>query len=230
MADGAWTFAAAIKRATDDLNFHALSYLLSGAGNGTVEAGVSLNSGDALLVDVPPLSAAGPTITGTTESYFVVTSKGAGTVAPVYSRYVKSTTTWTHQTAADTVPDQIAATMLEIAAYQATGDFFDGWIAVAAWWEGAMSQTDKEALVSNWRTSDLWNSAHGQPKFLVELNVAGAGASDLVGNASSLSATGTTLDAAETLSSWNFNGTGAGGPAADDYFAAFLPPKFAGIG
>jgi hypothetical protein len=229
VSDGAWTFAAGVKRATDDAAFHAFSYLLSGTGNGTVEAGLSINGSDALQTDVDAFAQTGPTITGTTETYFIVASKGAGSSPITYSRYVKSTTTWTHQTTAGNLVDQIAATMLELGAWQGTGDFFDGWMSVAAWWEGAMSQADKEALVANWRTSDLWTSAHGQPAFLVELNVAGASVSDLAGNASALTATGTTLDAAETFSSWNYNGTGAGGPAVDD-FPAFLPFRFAGVG
>jgi hypothetical protein len=97
---------------------------------------------------------------------------------------------------------------LNIGSGPLSSEFFDGWVGVVAWWEGAMSQANKEALDNNWRTSDLWNSAHGQPTFLCECNVAGASVTDLAGNASSPSVTGTTLDAAETLDSWNFDGTG----------------------
>jgi hypothetical protein len=46
---------------------------------------------------------------------------------------------------------------------------------------------------------------------LIEFNVTASSLVDLAGNANSLNFTGTTLDAAETLNSWNFDGTGAGG-------------------
>lgn len=203
-----------MKRATVGVAYRAPGYLLSGTGNGVAEAGVSLSTGNRLHPDIGPgedTAAGNPTFASTADTYVAVISKAAGTVAPIVSRYVKSTVTWTHYTLTTTVADQIATTMIELGAWQ-NGDYFDGWIGVAAFWEGAMSQTNKEALVTNWRTSDVWTSAHGQPAFLSELNVAGLSAVDLAGNASSITVTGTSLDAAETLDSWNFDGTGATAP------------------
>jgi hypothetical protein len=146
--------------------------------------------------------------TSTTNIYLFALSKGAGTVAPRLAWKANAAGSWTHENLTQTCPDQIDATMLEIGAWQG-GDFYHGHIGLIAWFEGAMSDADKEALDNNWRTSDVWGSAHGQPKFLVELDVAGASVVDLAGNASSLAVTGTTLDAAQTLDSWNFDGTGA---------------------
>lgn len=207
VGDGAYTGVWVLKRATDDAVFHGLGYLLSGTGNGIVEAGLSLNGSDNLVYDGDGFPASNLAITGTTETYMVVVTKAAGLSPLTYSRYVKSTGVWTHHSPGS-LADQIDATMLELGAWQ-NGDFFNGWIGVNAWYEGAMSQAQKEALVTNWRTSDLWTSAFGQPQFLVELNAAAASLVDLAGNASGVTATGTSLDAAETLAAWNFDGTGA---------------------
>ena len=218
-SDGAVTAAFVIKRAVDDANFHGLGYLLSSTGNGVTEFGLSIEGStnqDSLLADINGESVlrgntpTQPTITGTIESYFLVISKAAGTSAITFSVYPKSVATWTHVTSNNTLGNQTAATMLELGAWQ-TGDLFNGWMAVAAFWEGEMSQANKEALVTNWRTSDLWTSAHGQPTFLTELNTATP--TDLAGNASSRTTTGSapTLDAAETMAGWNFDGTGGGG-------------------
>lgn len=210
VGDGAFTMAIAVKRATDDASFHGLMYGLSGTGDGTVEQGMSLNGSDLMVIDDGGFPASTLAITGTTETYFLVLSKAAGSGAVIHSRYVKSTTTWTHQGPGNRA-DQIDFTMIEVGAWQ-NGDFFNGWVAVAAWWEGDMTQVNKEALVTNWRTSDLWTSAHGTPKFLVEFNVAGGSLVDLAGNASGITVTGTSLDAAESFASWNYDGTGAAAP------------------
>lgn len=215
VSDGAWTLAVLLKRGgvASATAYDGVSYLLSGTGNGTAKAGFSFHgvgSGDdnKIFVDVGSGSRTLiATFTNTTSPYLIVLSKGAGTVVPRAAWKVGSGGAWTHQNLNTTVADQIDATMIEIGAWQAE-DFFTGHIGVVAWWEGAMSDADKEALDDNWRTSDWWNSAHGQPVFLAELNVAGASVVDLAGNASSLSVTGTTLDSGETLDSWNFNGKG----------------------
>lgn len=221
IGDGAFTAAIGLKRATDDAIFHGLTYGLSGAGDGTVEQGMSLNGSDLLVIDDGGFPASTLAITGTTENYFIVLSKAAGNAAVTHSRYVKSTTTWTHNGPGNRA-DQIDFTMIEIGAWQ-NGDFFDGWVAVCAWWEGVMSQAEKEALVTNWRTSDLYSSSFGTPKFLVECNVTGASLVDLIGNASGLTVTGTSLDAGETFASWTFDGTGSAAAAP------IVPPTFNAI-
>lgn len=220
VSDGAWTVAALVKR-SGLTTWDAMSYLLSGSGAGTTEAGISfgqdVGSEEHIKVDITGEAGSSfPTaLTSTASPYLLVASKAAGTVAPRLAWKLGSGGLWTHENGASTVPDQAIATFaLDIGSWQ-NGDFFLGWIGVIGWWEGAMSDANKEALDNNWRTSDWWNSAHGRPLFLAELNVAGASVVDLAGNASSLTATGTTLDAAETLDSWNFNGIGAPAVLAD---------------
>lgn len=216
VGDGAFTAFWVHKRASLTNGYQALGYGLSGTVNGTAEYGLSITNNNAGVPNMPTMDASGAAIPTTlteaslTEVYATAVRKAAASSAVIYSRYVKSTNTWTHESVAAVV-DQIALTMLEIGAWQ-NGDFQDGWIGVNGWWEGDMTQANVQALVTNWRTSDLWTSAHGQPKLLAELNVAGASVVDLAGNASGITVTGTSLDAAETLSSWNFDGTGAAAP------------------
>lgn len=209
VSDGAWTLGVLVKFVGLG-DFNALSYLLSGAGGGTAEAGLSYSSSiTSMLIDADGGKPFSSVISSTANPYMFVVSKGAGTVAPRLAWKLGSGGAWTHNNSSSSMADQIDATMLEIGLWEGAADPANGWIGLVGWWEGAMSDADKEALDDNWATSDWWNSAHGQPAFLAELNVAGASVVDLAGNASSLAVTGTTLDAGETLNSWNFDGTGA---------------------
>lgn len=215
VSDGAWTAAWLLKRNTNPVNFDALGYLLSGAGAGVVQAGCSIETTDGMVTDISsqPNSNTGSVAWTFTEStpVILVGAKATGTVRPTYSKYVKASTTWTHDAPSGgaTLPNGIASTMLEIGAWEG-GDLLDDChIGVVAFWEGDMTNSQKQELATNWQTSDWWNNTLGTPMFLVELNVAGASVTDLAGNASSLTVSGTSLDAAETLTSWNFNGTGA---------------------
>ena len=209
VSDGAWTVGILVKMA-DVGHFNGFTYLLSGAGAGTTEAGLSFsNSLLSNTVDVGSGYSFPSNTNSTASPYIFVVSKGAGTVNPRLGWKLGVGGSWTHENndVGGGLPDQIDSDQLQIGTWQ-DSDFMEGWIGLIGWWEGAMSDADKEALDNNWATSDWWNSAHGQPKFLAELNVAGASVVDIAGNASSLTATGTTLDGAETLDSWNFDGTG----------------------
>lgn len=218
---GAWTFAVLLKRIVDptgSTNFDGLAYLLSGSGAGVTEAGLSLTGGDALFSDVAGLNNSNQgtnpfTVTGTAETYIVVGSRAAGTGTVLYDRYAKSSNTWIHNTpGGSTLPDQIAATMLEIGAWEGGDLIDDSYVGVVGIWSAAMSSTQKEELSANWRTSDWWNNSVGAPKFIAELNVAAASVVDLAQNATGLSVTGTSLDAAETLVGWTYDGTGVVAP------------------
>lgn len=220
VSDGAWTTAAVVRFSAADSDFDGITYLLSSTGDGVVEAGISLNSTEELLVDVASQPDAGTALSGSTV-YLVVAKKASGSVRPTYDWKQGSAGSWTHAApgGGSTLPDQIDATMLEVGAWQ-NGDFFDGHIGLVGWWEGDMNNTQVEELGANWQTSDWWNHSFGQPAFLAEMNVAGASVVDLAGNASSLSVTGTSLDAAQTLDSWNFDGTGAADPVTTKTLAA----------
>ena len=191
--------------------FDAFGYLLSGTGAGTAQFGLSASNGDNPVGDYgAPTSTTVPVVDG--ETYILVIRKPTAADLDVnYSRYTRSTDTWAHQALTGIGKAEVAATMLELCAWQGD-DPYDGYMGVAAFWEGSMSQAQVEELSVNWATSDWWNNSLGNPAFLVELNVAAASVTDLAGNASSLTATGTTLDAGETLDTWNFDGTGSGGP------------------
>lgn len=207
-SDGAWTMVAVVKRnAVSD--FGAISYLLSGAGAGVTEAGMSFNGSSQGICDFGGGVQFSSTLTSTANPYMIAVSKGAGSATPRLGWKLGSGGAWTHENAGAAQTDRSAATMLDIGVWEATGDPLDAWVGVVAFYEGAMSDVNKQALDDNWRTSDLWNNPHGHPTFLVELNVVAASVVDLAGNASVTSHVGTTLDAGETLNSWTFDGTGA---------------------
>lgn len=212
----AHTFAVLFRRGGTG-QFDALGYTLD---TGDAQCGVSIANDDGLITDTGTGSRSTPgIITNTTLPYIVAVSKAAGTATPRFS-WMLSGGGWTHDDGSSTEDAPTATDSLEIGVWEASFDWFNGHIGLVAFWSGAMSDTDKEALDNNWQTSDWWNSAHGQPVFLAELNVAGASVVDLAGNATGLTASGTTLDAAQTLASWNFDGTGeeeAGAPYRESY-------------
>lgn len=209
VSDGAWTAAVLMKRTVDNAAYHGLSYLYTGTGAGVTRAGFSLTDADLMYVDVGAGSSVGGlAVTGTTETYLLVTTKPAGSSLPRFHRYNKTTNTWaTPANATSSIPDQVAATSLRVGVWQAA-DFADAWIGLVGWWEGAMSDANVQSLSTDWKTSTWHNSAHGTPKSLIELNTATP--TDLEGGASSLAVTAATVDNTQTLEAWNFNGTGAG--------------------
>jgi hypothetical protein len=87
-----------------------------------------------------------------------------------------------------------------------------------------MTNANKDANFTNWRTSDIWNNPHGRPAFLVEFNVPTANLVDLAGNASGMTVIGgaMSVDAAQTLDGWLFDGTGVAAPP-------FVPPRSPGL-
>jgi hypothetical protein len=211
VSDGAWTMAV-LCNFTDLTHFNAIAYMLSGAGAGDAMAGLShSSSSNDLFIDV----GTGVNISGMSPStstvYMFVLSKGAGTVTPRLAWKAGSGGSWTHVDADGTLANASASDQIQIGTWENV-DFFEGHIGLVAFWEGAMSDGNKEALDNNWATSDWWNSAHGQPAFLVELNVDAASTFDLAENAFDVTASGTVLDDLEDLDAWNFDGTGEGEP------------------
>lgn len=211
-SDGAWTIAALLQfEALTD--FDAVAYLLTGTGAGTAAAGLSYNSSvQQMFIDVDGGHIFPSDITSTSAPYIFAVSKGSGTVAPRLAWKVGSGGSWTHENASTSMPNSSAADQLQIGTWQDT-DNFNGWMGLVGIWEGAMSDGNKEALDDNWQTSDWWDNAHGQPVFLMEMNVAQGSLVDLAGNVSSPSHTGTSLDTGMTLESWDFDGQG---PAPTD--------------
>lgn len=211
-SDGAWTMACLVKRVA--MGEHGIAYLESGGGT-AAEAGLTFAGADnKAYIDIDGGEIFPTAFTSTANPYLLVVSKGAGSATPRLAWKLGSGGAWTHENADAALADQITSNALEIGAWTGN-DPISAWVGVVAFWEGAMSDANKEALDNNWRTSDLWTSAHGTPVFLAELNVAGASVVDLAGNATTLAATGTTLDAGETLNSWNFDGTGVVVPGAN---------------
>ncbi len=222
----AWTRLILCKRAATaigDSSFDALGYLQSGT---TIRAGFSFDGTDHVNMDFGSNRVTTATFTSSTDVLLMILSKGAGTVTPRIGIQVGSGGTMTHANLSGAQADTGSSDRLITGSWKGTADYFDGWIGLEAWWSGAMSDSDKASCGANWRTSDVWNVAHGTPTYLSEYNVAAASFTDLAGNASVLTVTGTTLDTGETLGGWNFNGTGAG--AAVSIPELVMAPPLAG--
>ena len=209
---GAWTVAVLARRGATG-STHAMTYLLS-SGNASL-VGMSFGGANDLFVDAGALPKTTTTFLDTTDPYLLVISKAAGSATPRAGFKLASGGSWTHENLDAALGDQTTAVDLEIGAWQNTSDFFVGHIGVVGFWSGAMSDANKETLDDNWATSDWYNSAHGTPLALFELNVAAGSVVDLVGNATSLAAEAggdyPTLDTGQTLNGWNFDGAITGG-------------------
>lgn len=118
---------------------------------------------------------------------------------------------WTHDGTVGTLSDGATATMLEIGAFETTGDFLRAHFGLGGFWASNLSQANREVLSLNWRTTDWYTNPAGAPVALIEGNTATP--TDLIGNATNWAYTGLTLDGAETLLSFTFDGTGGSGDA-----------------
>lgn len=189
--------------------FHALGYLLSGSGAGTVQFGASIDANEDILMDL----SSSRTVAGTFADsvYMFVITKPAG--SPVTCRLhwkIDAAGAWTHVNFSGTQAFATTATMLELAAWQG-GDFWATHQGIFAGWGVNMNDTQVEECDNSWQTSTLYNHSAGTPVSLIELNTTTP--VDIgSGGASSLTVTGATVDAGQTLDGWNFNGTGGGSP------------------
>jgi hypothetical protein len=208
--NGAYTIAYVFRR-TSTGTFDGIGYL-SAAGVALV--GCSFDSASDLNSDTPnaPGAASNSSVdlTQTTDTNIVVLSKPAGSSVVTYRWKKEPAGGWSSQASPGPEIAEADATALDIANWVG-GDFWAMKLGLIGIWDVALSQTDAEALDDNWRTSDWWTNAGGQPKCLVELNTLTP--VDLAGNATAWTVSGATLDGAETLDAWNFDGTGAPAPA-----------------
>lgn len=213
-SDDGWSVAV-LSKLSNLASFRGASYLHSGAGAGTATAGLGYSPSVSRPVTDVGSGIQYDYVWDTLQSvpHFMCASRpsGAGAVECRLSVQLGEAGSVTHHTSG-TLANQAAAAQLQIGTWQ-DSDPWEGHIGVVAWWVGQMSDANKEALTTNWRTSDLWNSAHGRPVFLAELNVAGASVVDIAGNASNLAVVGTSLDSGETMDGWTFDGAGSAGVA-----------------
>lgn len=205
----AYTLACGVRHDNVAGNWDAIMYLFTGFdATGTAEAGISHSgSENNYFADVGGggSSFASTRPVGDTD-YVLVLRKAAGTVAPILSIF-QAGSTWEHITGNNAVANQTACQSIGFSTWEAGADPLQGWLAWFAAWSGAMSQANAEALVANWRTSDLYNSAHGTPVALVEFNTDTP--VDLMGTIATLNVGGgPTVDAGQTFASWDFDGIG----------------------
>lgn len=216
VSDGAWTNAVLLRKNVLKA-WNGITYI-ENAARTVQEAGMSFNNdagGSQIQLDTlrgGNVNTVTPAIFDSlTDVMIISVTKAAGSAIPrVHYKNLTSGAAWGHAAFSGAVTDAQAGAIMKIGDW-VSSDFHKGWIGCVGWWEGDMTDLQTEALSTNKRTSDWWGHAFGAPKFLCELNVAAAALTDLAGNASSLATFGggPTLDAAEALAGWTFDGTGA---------------------
>jgi hypothetical protein len=209
VSDTAWTVASVFRRATL-AQWDGVTYMLDAAGT-EEEAGFSVDDTNTIRCDGLRGGSADfnpGLITSTTNAYATVVSKATGTVPPRRGlQDLGANTSMLHVAGNTAIADGNPASMLAMGAWEGS-DLFDGWLGLVGWWQGDMTDADKELLTANRRTSDWWNHPFGQPKFLCELNISTP--FDIAGNATGYTAFGGvgTIDNNETLGGWRMDGKG----------------------
>lgn len=140
-------------------------------------------------------------------------SHSSTTTVPRFHIYKLGVGSWVHEDATASVadPTSVAAKMI-FGEWEGVDDL-NAWIAVAAVWNAALSDTQIAELSVHLKTSDWLNCSAGAPAALWEFNVSSL--TDLTGNgANETGRTGATLDAANEPPGWTYDGTGAAPPAS----------------
>lgn len=223
-----WTFAALIKR--DSLSGLFMPVLtLDDLSN--IYTSIAFNTSNVIYSDNHGATSAATShgaVTDTTNPLLIVMTKNSGTALPRLGFQAGSGGTMVFSNYDTTISNDSADSFIEIGHSPIWGEYFNGHIGLVAIWANIMSDANMTALGDNWRTSDWYNSAHGTPVFLSELNVAAGSVVDLTGLSGGLSVAGSpTLDSGETLGSWNFDGIGSGvasAPAVNPTYETF--PKY----
>lgn len=158
-----------------------------------------------------------------------VMSKATGTTTPTLSKQQKGGA-MSHTASGSTLANQTAADRMLFGRWPGGTDYYVGHAAFLAWWDVELSQSQREACGTSWKTSDVYNAVAGTPPLaLVEFNVAAANLVN-IGSASisSPNHTGTSLDSGQTFSDWNFDGKGL--PSLDELdLGRFPKPKLASL-
>lgn len=143
--------------------------------------------------------------------YFVCATKASGTTTPRFHWFDYSTSTWTHENASGTLANGSApATNVWLgASNNGTGDFMNGDIQAAAYWNSELTDAQVETLA---QTFDSWRDLSPTDYWAVNQGTVTEAVFDEVGTANQTAITGTTLS------------TGAPG------FQMVDPPMFINVG
>jgi hypothetical protein len=217
---GPVTYAAVWKIGAVDSSWRGIMSV--NQSGGTEALGMERSNGNflAMTVTQSAQAASSNSIIGTTGWVLTTVTKATGTVAPHVCTYGFTGATWTNQSAGSTLADgpSVSGGNLTFGGVgNAPADFFSGKLAVAGIWNIDMyaaagsAYTYINALTTNLKTSDWWNSAAGRPVGLWEFNQASTGTSvpDLTGGGANQSAiSGTTVSTGDDPPGWTFDGTG----------------------
>jgi hypothetical protein len=183
------------------------------AGSSTVRTALEITNANLLQVSSQTGSSSGSATTspGTNVTdYFGHASSHPSGVSAInyYNRNLTANTAITSE-AGSGFANALTATRVIFGLWDNTDDA-NGWLAAAAWFNGALTLAQVTECFANRRTSDIWNCSFGRPAGLWQFN--GSSLTDLTGNgANETSRVGATLDAAETPP-WTFDGTGVIAP------------------
>ena len=138
--------------------------------------------------------------------YAIVASKASGSATPTwFTKNVGTNTVVANHTSSANPVSGTSSTQIEVGRLL-TGEFWSGHIGVIAAFNYAMTNTQKEECLANYKTSDLANHSGGPPLFLSELITSSP--TDLMENASGFSNNGPTVDTGTTFSPWTFDALG----------------------
>ncbi|HMS83624.1 MAG TPA: hypothetical protein PKD12_08240 [Nitrospira sp.] len=208
---GAYTALYGIRHASI-ANWQAYGYLLSGTGAGVTKTGLSKDTAGPPICDTsggsPSFATLNPAIN---EDTLFVVSKATGTSVPALSKKVGPSGTWAHANGSTSIANLVAAAQLQLGIYQlASTDLLNGWLAVFAMWNVALSQAQRIACGANWKTSDIFTAHPTKPLIVMELDVPKDALTNLgTGTIGTPTNSGTTFDSAELFGGWNFDAYGA---------------------
>lgn len=138
-------------------------------------------------------------------------TKPSGSGAPTGHWKNISSGTWSHAAGDTVTADSIAPTNFQIGRH--SGNYFNGLVAAAAYYDYALSDTQVESLLTNLKTSDWFNVSGGgaDPVAAWQLNQASTATSvtDLTGGgADQVTLSGTSVVTGSDPSGWTFDGAG----------------------
>jgi hypothetical protein len=205
LPSAAWTFAILLKREVTGVKaiFELANsadasrlYMWHGTNEWGVTVGVNEDFGTTATAILSDLA----------DTYIMVFTKASGTSAMrIHRRNVSTSVTARENTT--TVANGTAMGVdgyLYVGADRFASWGFEGWMGLFGAWDVNMSDAQTDELWATNRTSDWYNSSAAQPVFLSELTTLAA--PDITGNSGIDSNFNGTLDYAETLEGWIFDG------------------------
>jgi hypothetical protein len=219
---GAFTVGAIVKRASITgfqavLTLHnATTPRLAMEFDGTNEIQIEIDGGTA--------DHSTTTVTDTTNWWFVAASKAAPSgVCRFHFKNLTGLATTVHEAGTTNIlaPSTQSGGFIKIGNYGTTNtDDYDGSIAAVFAFDQDLGDAGVDTLLTNRKTSDIWNYSGGHPKLLVECTALTP--TDLAGLTTFSAASGAVLTGANP-DNWTLDGIGATTPATMNHSFQAIP-------